>query len=192
MPGATVLALNSLALALVDHDPRRARAALRESIELGNRPGQEIASGLLTAALVAGRLRDWPLSLALAGETLYLWRWSSALMQSAPCLALCGRALVEDRPEVAGVLRGAAYSGFHQGASRSQSPLPPGASDSDSNFILAALRETGDLVAAALGEERRQQLRTEGARMNMDEAVVYALMNIDPKLLSNPLTSIDR
>ncbi|MGZ5377486.1 MAG: hypothetical protein ACXWD8_05515, partial [Mycobacterium sp.] len=73
MPGATVLALNSFALALVDHDPPRARAALRESIELGSRPGQEIASGVLTAALVAGRLRDWPLSLALAAETLYLW-----------------------------------------------------------------------------------------------------------------------
>ncbi|MGZ5377487.1 MAG: hypothetical protein ACXWD8_05520 [Mycobacterium sp.] len=114
-------------------------------------------------------------------------------MQSAPCLALCARALVEDRPEVAGVLRGAAYSGFHRGASRSHSTPPnQGASDSSTNFILAALRETGELVAAALGEERRQQLRTEGAAMNMDEAVVYALSNIDPKVLSNPIASILR
>ena len=93
---------------------------------------------------------------------------------------------------MAGVLRGAAYSGFYRGASHPQSPpAARSASDSNANFILEALRERGDLVAAALGEERRQQLRTEGAAMNMDEAVVYALANIDPELLSNPITTID-
>jgi hypothetical protein len=61
MPGAIVLTLNSLALALVDHDPTRSRAVLRESIEPGSTPGEEISSGVLTASLVAGRLRDWSL-----------------------------------------------------------------------------------------------------------------------------------
>ena len=40
MPGAIVLTLNSLALALVDHDPTRSRAVLRESIELGEHAGR--------------------------------------------------------------------------------------------------------------------------------------------------------
>lgn len=98
MPGSIVLTLNALALALVDHNPARARAVLSESIELGNTPGEEIGSGLLTASLVAGRLRDWDLALTLCLQTLYLWRWSSALLQLAPCLALCARALAEDQP----------------------------------------------------------------------------------------------
>lgn len=62
----------------------------------------------------------------------------------------------------------------------------------DANFILAALREAGDVIDAALGEERRRELCTEGAAMTLDEAVSYALSNIDPKLLTGPVASIDR
>ena len=54
------------------------------------------------------------------------------------------------------------------------------------------MHETGDIVAAALGDERRRELRTEGAAMTMDEAVTYAMANIDPKLLNSPIASIDR
>jgi hypothetical protein len=193
MPGAIVLTLNSLALALVDHDPTRSRAVLRESIELGSTPGEEISSGVLMASLVAGRLRDWSLTLALTAQTMHLWRWSSALMQSAPCLALCARAFAEDRPEVAGVLRGAAYAAYRRG-SPSQSPPTPGtgSGDSNANFVLAALREAGDLVTAALGEERRRDLRTKGAAMRMDEAISFALDHIDPEILAGRIASIDR
>jgi hypothetical protein len=49
------------------------------------------------------------------------------------------------------------------------------------------LREAGDIVTAAVGEERRQQLRAEGAAMTLDEAVSYALDHIDPKLLTGPI-----
>jgi electron transfer flavoprotein alpha/beta subunit len=45
------------------------------------------------------------------------------------------------------------------------------------------LRETGDLVAAAVGDERARELRRTGAAMGLDEALSYALANIDPKLL---------
>jgi hypothetical protein len=51
-----------------------------------------------------------------------------------------------------------------------------------------ALRETGDLIAAALGDQRQRELRTAGAAMSMDEAISYALANIDPKLLTGPVT----
>jgi hypothetical protein len=60
--------------------------------------------------------------------------------------------------------------------------------DPNANFVHTALRETGDLVAAALGDERRRELRTQGAAMSMDEAISYALANIDPKLLTGPIT----
>jgi hypothetical protein len=123
---------------------------------------------------------------------MVLWRWSMALMASAPCLTLCARALAEDRPEVAGVLRGAAYAAYRR-ASASHGP-PSGAGNGDTyvNFVLAALRETGELVATALGVERGHALRATGAAMTMDEAVSYALANVDQKLLAGPIASIDR
>ena len=74
VPGAIVIALNSLALTLVDSDPEQAHTLLQESIERGSTPGQEIAPGFVTAALAAGRLRDWKLTLALAGRAMHMYR----------------------------------------------------------------------------------------------------------------------
>ena len=54
-------------------------------------------------------------------------------------------------------------------------------------FSLAALHETGDLVAGALGAQRARELRRTGAAMSMDVAVSYALANIDPKLLTGAI-----
>ena len=185
-----MLTLNALALALVDEDPARARTALRESIDRATTPGQEVSSGLLTASLVAGKLRDWRLTLAVAVRSMRLWRFRVALMQSAPSLALCARALAEDRPDVAAVLRGAAYAAFSQanpGAAGSAAAVTP-----EANFVLAALREAGEIVGATLGDDRRRELRRQGAAMTMDDAVSYALANIDHKLLTGPFARIDR
>jgi hypothetical protein len=72
---------------------------------------------------------------------------------------------------------------------------PNGTSGSDgasvgpnTNFVLGGLRETGEIVAAALGDQRRRELRTAGAAMSIDEAIAYALANINPKLLTGPVT----
>lgn len=76
---------------------------------------------------------------------------------------------------------------------RKPSLAPPsgtGHGDPEVNFVLVALRETGELVAAALGKDRQRELRIAGA-MTMDEAVSYALTNIDPKILTAPVASID-
>jgi predicted ATPase len=72
MAGAIVLTLNALSMALAEADPERARAALRESIDRATTPGQEVSSGLLTASLVAGKLRDWELALSVAGHSMRL------------------------------------------------------------------------------------------------------------------------
>jgi hypothetical protein len=69
----------------------------------------------------------------------------------------------------------------------SAAPAVSAPASPEANFVLAALRETGDIVAAALGEERRSELRTRGAAMTMDEAISYALAHIDPKVLSGPM-----
>ncbi len=65
MHAAIVMSLNSLALTLVEIDPIRARALLTESIERIDIPDEASPSGVLTACLVAGRLADWDLTLAL-------------------------------------------------------------------------------------------------------------------------------
>ena len=95
--------------------------------------------------------------------------------------------------KVAGVLHGAAYATFRRAASeagggqrKGAAPLGPNA-----NFVLTAMHETGVIVAAALGEERQRALRSQGAAMSMDEAITYALANIDPKLLTGRIASID-
>ena len=105
--------------------------------------------------------------------------------------ALCARAFAEDRPEDAGVLPGAGYAAYWAARPSHAPPSGTGHGDPEVNFVLVALRETGELVAAALGEDRQRELRTAGAAMTMDEAVSYALANIDPKLLTGPVASID-
>ena len=187
MPGALVISLNSMAMTLADPDPIRAQAVLRESVMLASTPGQEVATGFLMAALVATRLGDWQVALALSGRTMVLWRWVQTLMAGGPSLGVCARALAEDKPEVAGILRGAAYAAYRRG-STGQSTPDPARGNPSGNYLLEALREAGGIVAAAVGEERRQQLRVQGAAMTLDEAVSFALANIDPKLLSGPIT----
>jgi predicted ATPase/class 3 adenylate cyclase len=189
MPGAIVLSLNALALTLVERDPDRARSLLREVIQRSSTPGVELAGGYLTGCLVASRLGDWGLTLALTAKTMYLYRWSLYPLQVATCLAECARALAADEPEIAGVLHGAAYAAFRQASPAAQ--LAPRSEntpiDLNANFVLAAQRETGDIVAAALGDGRRRELRAQGAAMSMDEAMSFALANIDPKLFTGPI-----
>ena len=70
-----------------------------------------------------------------------------------------------------------------------QSAAPTG---NRGGLVSQALRETRELVEAALGRERARELRGTGAAMGLDEAVSYALAHIDPKLLTGPIASIDR
>jgi predicted ATPase/class 3 adenylate cyclase len=189
MPGALVLSLNALALTLVERDPEKARSLLHEVIERSGTPGAELPGGYLTGSLVAGRLGDWGLTLALTAKTMYLYRWSLYPLQVATCLAECARALADGEPEVAGVLHGAAYAAFRQASPAAQlaARSENARIDPNANFVLAAQRETGDIVAAALGGKPCRELRAQGAAMSMDEAMSYALANIDPKLFTGPI-----
>ena len=199
MPGAILQSLSAFALALAEHDPARARAALEESIERGDQFDEDISGSFLTGAMVAGRLHDWILTLKLTARAMTMWRWDMSPLWAAICLAECARAFAEDKPEVAGILRGAAYATFHNmldWAERQPGATPERDSssrsdtsrvDASANFVLAALREAGDLVTAALGDDRRRELRAAGAAMSMEEAISYAVANIDPKLLSDPI-----
>jgi hypothetical protein len=97
--------------------------------------------------------------------------------------AECALAVAEEDLEAAGILRGAAYAAFHEANPVGDSAPQQDTSrlDGGANFVLAALRETGELVTAALGDDRRRELRVAGAAMTIDEAISYALDHIDPK-----------
>ena len=189
MPGAIAVALISLSLSFIDSDPARGRALLVESLVRAGQPGNEFALAIVPAALAAGRLEDWNLTLALAGRTLRLYRFAMANIGAATALAELARAFAASAPEVAGVLHGAARAEFARAnpdaakAARSDSQR----NDSNRNFVLRALHETGTIVAEALGVERWHELRATGLAMNTDEAVSFALDHVDPKLLTGPL-----
>ena len=136
--------------------------------------------------MVSGRLRDWELTLALAGRSFAGTRWALAPSQVATTLAECARAFAETKPEVAGLLQGAAYNAFAQSNPMSHEKRRTPQS-SEGNFVLEALRETSKIVSAALGAEKRRELASAGAAMSMDEAITCALANIDPKLLTGPV-----
>ena len=181
MPGSIVQSLNALALALAESDPVRARTALTESIEQIAWYAEGDSGNFVTAAMAAGRLRDWPLTLNLAARGMRTWRWDMSPLWAAICLAECARALAEDEPAIAGVLRGAAYVTFKLARPSGGSTVEVDAPrvTTSANFVLAALRESGELVDSALGSDRRRELRATGAAMGMEEAVAYALDHID-------------
>jgi len=193
MPGAVVQSVHSLALVLAEHDPQQATALLTEGLERGGDFDDATSGIFITGCMVAGRLRDWKMTLALSARGMQGWRWDMSPLWAAIALAECTRAIAETRPEVAAILRGAAYAAFDHARTIRDNTQSTGreAAGPGSNFVLAALTEAGDLVTAALGDERRRQLRIQGAAMTTDEAVSYALANIDPELLAAPIVQRD-
>ncbi|HEX3283796.1 MAG TPA: adenylate/guanylate cyclase domain-containing protein [Mycobacterium sp.] len=185
MPAAIVSSLNALAMTLVDEDPEQARELLLESIDRSRTADGEISHSYISACLVAGRLRDWALTLRLVVRTMYLWRWNMvATLQAAPFLTLAARAVADDRPELAGVLRGAAIHAFSRESSDSVAQAQSTPPTTGTTFLSTALGETRDIVTAALGEERQRALYAAGAAMTADEAISYALANFDRSLLA--------
>jgi len=186
MPGAIVLSLAALAMTLVVEQPGRAGQLLQESIDRSNTPDGEISQSFIVACMVAGRLRDWPLTLRLVAHSMSVWRWNMvATLQAAPFLALSARALAENRPDLAGVLHGAAIRTFRR-ESAGAGPTPDDQAPFEANVTLmsTALAEARDLVVAAIGDEQQRLLYATGTAMTTDEAISYALANIDEKLLT--------
>ena len=145
--------------AMVRHDELLEKAIAENDGFVFSRMGDGMAAAFST--MVAGRLRDWDLTVTLTARAMDVWLWDMSPLWAAICFAECARAVAEDNLEVAGILRGAAYAAFRQASPVDDSARPPDSSpvDASANFVLTALRETGDLVAAALGDDRRRQLR---------------------------------
>ena len=184
-PSLIALNLGALAAALAEQDPQRARALLRESIQLRATLDYEGTGEITQAVLVAARLGDWPLTLELAARSIRGLHWLGERPLRAAIFNVVARAIAPTDAESAAVLQGAAHrlataaiSALDTSAppDREARPTrsgnqPPGAAD----FVTELRRATTGLLRDALGEPRLRELRAQGTAMDDDHAVAYAL-----------------
>jgi predicted ATPase/class 3 adenylate cyclase len=185
-PTVIVMNLAAFAAALADEDPQRARALLWESIELRKWLGYEQTFEITQAVLVAARIGDWPLTLELASRSVRGLHWLGDQPLFAAVLNVAARAVTPSDPETAAVLQGAARGLLARlvgasavGRSVRAPDGPPAPPSGDASFVTQLRRQTTGLLQDTLGEARLRELRAEGAAMDFDHAVAYALDAID-------------
>ena len=185
-PTAIALNLAALAAALADQDPQRARALLRESIELRASLDYEVTAEISQAVLVAARIGDWPLTLELASRSIRGLHWLGVRPLIGAIFNVVARAIAPTDAEAAARLQGAARR-LATPAVRASDPsahpdAPPPPTNASGNqpsgaasFVTELRRATTGLLRDTLGELQLRELRAEGEAMDDDHAVAYAL-----------------
>jgi len=187
VPTLIAMGLGVLANALADRDPQRARALLRESLDLSGRH-YENAGTLTSATLVAARLSDTRLTLELAARAVPRLHWNGDRPQLAGILNVVAWAAAEREPDDAAVLQGAARRlaladlAVHEPSAGGPSSEPGSETGSAVGPISELRRETTRRLADSLGEERLRERRAEGEAMDTDQAVAHALTLTDRAL----------
>jgi predicted ATPase/class 3 adenylate cyclase len=181
---AIMRALAALAVVLARSDPARARALFAEYLDIGDRVGADSAAESLQATIVAARLGDWPLTLRLARRAIPVLQWRAILPFLIGVLNISALALAEARPDAGARLQGAARS---IGRTLAANQGPPGvaiamAAPARTGYVHELRREATRRLAAGLGDELLNQRRREGEEMTLDDAVAYALTEIDGAL----------
>jgi predicted ATPase/class 3 adenylate cyclase len=175
--------LASLAGALVDVDPPRARALLHESIKLRSALDLEGPIFSTSAVVFAARTGDWTLALQLMERAIRYLHWGGERPWLSGVFNLLARAIAQSDATSAAVLQGAARR-----LAPTVTPPPRSAADStgsgvqvgsagptSASFVTSQRRETTELLRQSLGEARRAELRAEGEAMDEDQAVAHAL-----------------
>jgi predicted ATPase/class 3 adenylate cyclase len=186
MPTPIAYSLTALAGALADDDRERARALLRESLELEARLDYETWGEVTQAALISARLQDWAQALDLASRAIRHLHWIGERPLLGAMFNITARVLGPNDAESAAVIQGAAYSfattATHLPAAPDPARTPPpetipvdAGRSGTASFVTDLRRETTGLLRERLGEERLRVLRAEGRAMNTDEAVAYTL-----------------
>jgi len=144
---------------------------------------REDSTQTTAAAIVAARLAEHRLTLELARRAIPVLHWRGELPFLGGVFQLAGSGLAETRPSSGAVLQGAARHIALAWAASQTSPASV-STDSTSNvgFLTDLRRETSHRLTATLGQDRLTQLRAEGEAMNLDQAVAYALAEIDNAL----------
>jgi len=181
LPTAITLNLIALAGALADQDPPRAQALLRESRELRATLDFEGWVELDRAVVVSARLGDWPQVLELAPGSMRHLHWIANRALLATVVNLVARAVAPASADTAATLQGIAER-LSNSAHPTQPTGPvdgPGRAAGNARAVTELHRTTTEIIREALSEDRLRELRAEGAAMDDDAAVGYALAEID-------------
>jgi tetratricopeptide (TPR) repeat protein len=183
-PMTVAFCLVVLAGALAEAEPPRARGLLEEALALRESLAIETASEVTAATLIAARMGDWPLTLALADRCVRHLQWGGQRPYLVGVLNVVARALAEIDVEAAARLQGAARHLAPQPIAAQTTvpdrpnPAPRVVAPLGSSLITGLRRQTSALLHDGLDGEQLAQLRAEGEAMDSDQAAAYALAAI--------------
>jgi predicted ATPase/class 3 adenylate cyclase len=154
-PALIAAGLLAVGATVAETDPDRARACLRESLELSTTHGYQTWVDQVWAAWIAFLVGDRTATLELGRTAVHTLQWFGDRLRMGLILHLIAGALAATRPEAAAIIQGSAE------ANVVQAPM----------FALAS----SSTVTGALGDPRARELRARGAEMDWDQAVAYTL-----------------
>jgi predicted ATPase len=154
-PAVIARCLLAQAAAVAESDPEQARACLHESRELSTAIGYQSAIDLNWAAWIAFLVGDQASALELGRLAIHTLQWSGDHIRMGLVLHMMAGALAATRPDAAAIIQGAAQA---HGVGQSE-----------------RIAEVSSFLAAALGEERVQELHVRGAGMDWDQVIAYTL-----------------
>ena len=174
--------LYSLAQALADDAPDRARALLDEALQLNVALGYD-SYELIGMTLVAVRLGDWRLTANLAGRTIRYLHWVNERPMLGGIMNVSARAIADTDPEAAAAVQGAARTLALGITTPDRADNASGNTDSRAGLISDVRRETTGRIRDTLGDDRLRELRDQGAALDRDDAVAYTLSHLDAFLI---------
>jgi predicted ATPase/class 3 adenylate cyclase len=176
VPGIIGRNLSALAGALAERAPEQARTLLRESIEVSRFLDYENVNDVTQAVLVGAHIGDWHVVLECAPYSVAHLHWLGDLPQLAGVLTITARVIVENDPDTAAILLGISRRLAVTAGTSNVHDARPDDGDSRARELISALRlETVALIDAAIGADRRLELRTNGEAMGSDDAIAYTL-----------------
>jgi hypothetical protein len=180
-----ITSLWALALALSEREPDRARAVLQEAVDVFTALGDEETWLAQMMALTAARLSDWELTAQLARNSIRYFHWLGVRPSLAGMFTVSARVLADTDPEAAAVIQGAARIFAPARSASSDIDTTPRAPSARADLWTTIRRETTRRLQDTLGDHRRRDLQTQGAGMNSDDAVSFALTHLDKFIAQN-------
>jgi predicted ATPase/class 3 adenylate cyclase len=175
--------LSFLAMVLADTDPSQSQALLRDALAAEEHLGNTNCAQLLSAANLAARVEDWPLSLRLVRRAIPLAAWTSDRIMLQGAFIYSAAALADPRPRVAARLLGASRSMRPPSpTNQSETERATGPSIPVRGMVTNIHREAARRITTALTQDQVAQLRAEGEAMGLEQAVKYASIQIDDAL----------
>jgi predicted ATPase len=188
-PSLAAMSNCALASALAGRDPQRARALLRESLDLRAAAHATNSAQATLATFIAAQLGDADWALELAAVAIPQLAWDQARAMLAAILNIVAWA-ADAEPDAAALILGAArrLALVDRPDNDDQQP-PPGtrtATAASTAGLIGGLRQQATArIAHSVGDARFSELRADGQAMDTDSAVRFAVALIDRTLAAS-------